>query len=93
MVTTVQQVGGSIATALLSTLAASAATKFAANHQATSNLRALAAIHGYVTVFYYSALIFALGAVAAWFLLGRGMPDGLAQREAPQDVGASAESS
>jgi predicted MFS family arabinose efflux permease len=92
MVTTMQQVGGSIGTALLSTLAASAVTSFVAGHQGTGNLRALAAVHGYVTVFYYSALVFALGAVAAWFLLGRGLPVPLAQHEAPQDVQASTES-
>ena len=89
MVTTMQQVGGSIGTALLSTLSASAVTSFVAGHEGMSNLRALAAVHGYVTVFYYSALVFALGAVAAWFLLGRGVPDGLAQHEAPQDIQAS----
>jgi len=79
MVTTVQQVGGSIGTALLSTLAATAATNFAVAHQGTGNLQALAAVHGYVTVFYYSALILAVGAVAAWLLLGRGVPAGLAR--------------
>jgi EmrB/QacA subfamily drug resistance transporter len=79
MVSTVQQVGGSIGTALLSTLAARAVTNFVAGHQDTGNLQTLAAIHGYVTVFYCSALVFAVGAVAAWLLLGRGVPAGLAR--------------
>jgi EmrB/QacA subfamily drug resistance transporter len=79
MVSTAQQVGGSIGTALLSTLAARAATNFVAGHQGTGSLQTLAAIHGYVTGFYYAALVFAIGGVAAWLLLGRGVPAGLAR--------------
>jgi EmrB/QacA subfamily drug resistance transporter len=93
MVTTVQQVGGSIGTALLSTLAARAATSFAAGHPGTGNLQVLATIHGYVTVFYYSALVFAVGAVAAWLLIGRGVPAGLARLKVTPEMQTSTESS
>lgn len=86
MVTTVQQVGGSIGTALFSTVAATAAANYAAGHQGTANLQALAPVHGYVTVFYYSALVFVVGGVAAWFLIRRGVQADLAQVEATPEV-------
>jgi EmrB/QacA subfamily drug resistance transporter len=69
-----QQVGGSLGTALLSTLAASAATSFAtaAHTRPTPGLIASAAVHGYTTAFAVSAGIFAVGAVLAGLLYERG---------------------
>jgi hypothetical protein len=69
-----QQVGGSLGTALLSTLAASAATSFAAGAHArpTPALIASAAVHGYTTAFAVSAAIFAAGAIVAGLLYERG---------------------
>jgi MFS family permease len=93
MVTTVQQVGGSIGTALLSTLAATAAADYASGYRGNPlALEKLASIHSYVTVFYYSALIFAIGAVASWFLLRRKAPDGLAQLEVAPEIQTPMES-
>jgi len=71
-----QQVGGSLGTALLSTLAASATTSFIAGQQPTAALIAHAAIHGYTTAFGISAAIFAVGAVVAGSLFAgkRGQP-------------------
>ena len=69
MVNTSQQVGGSIGTALLSTLAVSATDAFAAGAAPTPQLMAAAAVHGYTTAFYWSAAIFAVGAVVAALLL------------------------
>ncbi len=69
MVNTSQQVGGSIGTALLSTLAVSATESFAAGAAPTPALMEQAAVHGYTTAFYWSAAIFALGAVITAFLL------------------------
>ncbi|MCB0865465.1 MAG: MFS transporter [Solirubrobacterales bacterium] len=69
MVNTSQQVGGSIGTALLSTLAVSATDAFMAGAPQTPQLMAEAAVHGYTTAFYWSAGIFALGAIAAALLL------------------------
>src|SRR4051812_10932944 len=66
MVNTSQQVGGSIGTALLSTIAASAATSFA-------GAPAAAAVHGYTTAFMWSAGIFVLGALVAGLLLRPGV--------------------
>jgi EmrB/QacA subfamily drug resistance transporter len=75
LVNTGQQVGGSIGTALLSTLAASAAGGYASTHQAAADVAAQAAVHGYTTAFTWAAGVFAVGAVTAWLLLPSGAPD------------------
>ena len=70
MVNTGQQIGGSVGTALLSTIAASAATSFA--RRAGVRRRRCwpsAAVHGYTTAFWWSAAIFAVGAVVCGTLL------------------------
>jgi EmrB/QacA subfamily drug resistance transporter len=88
---TSQQVGGSIGTALLNTLAAGAATAYLAGRAITpANLQA-AALHSYTTAFVYSALIFVVAAVVAGLVLPRGnmralsgpAPDGTAAEPAP----------
>ena len=66
-----QQVGASLGTALLSTLAASAATSVLAGHRPTPALVAQAAIHGYTTAFTVSAGVFAVAAVVAGLLFSR----------------------
>ncbi len=69
---TSQQVGGSIGTALLNTLAAGAATAYLVGRVASpGNLRA-AALHSYTTAFLWSSLIFVAGAVVARLVLERG---------------------
>jgi EmrB/QacA subfamily drug resistance transporter len=75
LVNTGQQIGGSIGTALLSTLAAGAASSFAAGRQPSAELAQQAAVHGYTTAFLWSAAIFAIGAVVSWALLSRGAPE------------------
>jgi EmrB/QacA subfamily drug resistance transporter len=65
MVNTSQQVGGSIGTALLGTLAVSAATDYLTTH----GPGAQAAVEGYVTAFWWGAGIFALGALVCGSLL------------------------
>jgi len=70
MVNTSQQVGGSIGTALLSTLAGSAVSNYVAEHGASP----AAAVHGYTTAFWVSAAIFAVGAVIAGVVLRSGAP-------------------
>ncbi len=75
-VNTMQQVGGSIGTALLNTLAASAATSYLAGKDATSKLvQAQATIESYTTAFWWSAGFFAAGAVIAFLLYRRGTLD------------------
>ena len=74
MVNTMQQIGGSIGTALLSTLAASATTEaLAGAGRPTADVIAQASVHGYTTAFYWSAAIFAVAAVACTALLRPGV--------------------
>ena len=72
-VNTVQQIGGAVGTALLSTLAASATTRYLTDNAGDGGppaaLRSAAEIQGYTTAFWISAAIFALGALVAAALL------------------------
>ena len=63
LVSTMQQVGGSVGTAVLSTIAASATTSYAQSHIGSTPF--VSATHGYTVVFMTSALIFAVGGVLA----------------------------
>jgi EmrB/QacA subfamily drug resistance transporter len=73
-VNTVQQVGGSVGTALLNTLAATAATTFAAAHLSDPHVAALAAVHSYTVAFSWAAAVFAAGGIIAAALLRSGVP-------------------
>jgi EmrB/QacA subfamily drug resistance transporter len=64
MVNTMQQVGGSIGTALLSSIFASSAASFAEGKVPTPQLAAEAAVHGYTVAFWVAAGVFAFGALA-----------------------------
>jgi EmrB/QacA subfamily drug resistance transporter len=69
---TSQQVGGSIGTALLNTLAAGAAAAYLVGRAATpANLRE-AALHSYTTAFGWAAVVFVIGAVVAVVVLPKG---------------------
>jgi EmrB/QacA subfamily drug resistance transporter len=69
---TAQQVGGSVGTALLNTLAATAATSYLVGRAPTqANIQA-ALLHSYSTAFSWSALVFVVGAVVAGTVLQRG---------------------
>ncbi|MBR7834231.1 DHA2 family efflux MFS transporter permease subunit [Actinospica durhamensis] len=78
---TAQQVGGSIGTALLNTIAASAVTSYVASHAAAhvppTEVQAQAAVHSYQVVFWICAAIFAIGALICFGLLrfGAQQPD------------------
>jgi EmrB/QacA subfamily drug resistance transporter len=69
MVNTSQQIGGSIGTALLSTLAVSATTAFVGDHGPAPEVLRQAAVEGYVTAFWWAAAIFALGAIVCGSVL------------------------
>jgi EmrB/QacA subfamily drug resistance transporter len=71
MVNTAQQIGGSIGTALLSTLAASAVTSRLAEVAGRPDPAAIAsaAVHGYTTAFWWAAGIYAVGSVVCAALL------------------------
>jgi EmrB/QacA subfamily drug resistance transporter len=67
-----QQVGGSIGTSLLNTVAISATTTYLSMHRVGPAVAAHATVHGYTVAFWWSAAIFALGGlVCALLLAGR----------------------
>ena len=69
MVNTAQQIGGSIGTALLSTIFAGAVSGYLATHVRTPSLPDSAAVHAYTVGFTAGAVIFAVGLVLALVLL------------------------
>ncbi len=74
MVNTSQQVGGSVGTALLSTIFASAAASYASAHVHAAGLASAAAIHGYTAAFYWAAAIFGVGLLIALLVLPSNRP-------------------
>jgi hypothetical protein len=64
-----QQVGGSIGTAALSTIALTATTSYLALHHAGPLAVPTAATHGYTIAFIVSGALFALGLILALVLL------------------------
>ena len=75
MVNIGQQVGGSIGTALLSTLAADAASSYLGSHTPSLASAAQASLRSYTTAFDAAAIIFAVGAVVTFLLVKRGPLD------------------
>jgi EmrB/QacA subfamily drug resistance transporter len=75
MVSTGQQIGGSIGTALLSTFASTAATNYVSGKPHTADVAAQAAVHGYTTAFWISAGIYLTGAIVCGTLLRAGAPE------------------
>jgi Major Facilitator Superfamily len=71
-VNTMQQIGGSLGTALLSTVSASAASGYLAGKQPATAVAAQATVHGYTVAFWWSAAFFAVGAVLCGLLLRSG---------------------
>ena len=69
LLNTSQQVGGSVGTALLSTIFASAAASYAATHPHLAKLATAAQVHGEATAFWWSTGIFAVGLLVAAFVL------------------------
>jgi hypothetical protein len=92
-VNTGQQLGGSIGTSLLNTIAASATTAYIASHlaglhgrpsAATLHLvQAAAFVHGYTTVFWWCTGLFLAGAVICGTLMRRGPLQGMGTGGAP----------
>ncbi len=71
LVNTMQQVGGSIGTAVLSTVVAAATADYLGSHPADP---LAAATHGYSTAFAVAAAVYAVGAIVAVTLLPAGKP-------------------
>ena len=73
MVNTCQQVGGSIGTALLNTIAASALSSYLVTHGHSAAAEAGGAVHSYVVAFWVAAGIFAGAAVVCALVLRSGV--------------------
>jgi len=73
MVNTCQQVGGSIGTALLNTIAASALSSYLVTHGTSAAAQADGAVHSYVVAFWVSAAIFAGAAAVCALVLRSGL--------------------
>jgi EmrB/QacA subfamily drug resistance transporter len=93
-----QQLGGSIGTALLNTLATSAAAAYAVSHltpavaaspQSRAAVQAAAEVHGFTTGFWWTAAFFAGGAIIAGLLLRPGPLTRQAGRPEGQPVPAT----
>ena len=74
LVNTGQQIGGSVGTALLSTLAASAATSYLGSHKGPQ-VAELATIHSYTAAFGWSAAVIGIGAVLTAVVLRGNVPE------------------
>lgn len=73
MLNTSQQIGGSLGTALLNTVAATAATSYtAANSQLGEKLMPFAMTHGFTVAFKFSAVLLFSGAVVLYFFINIG---------------------
>jgi hypothetical protein len=82
MVNTSQQVGGSVGTALLSTIFATAASSWAASHAHVPGFREAATVHGYTVAFYWAAGLFGIGLIVALVVLPSGRPQAIPALEA-----------
>jgi EmrB/QacA subfamily drug resistance transporter len=90
MVNTMQQVGGSIGTALFSTVAATAAANYIKDNQPTTRLTlAHAALHSYATAYWWAAGFFAAALLIALLLYRVGSP--MRQMRAAQEVAVAEE--
>jgi EmrB/QacA subfamily drug resistance transporter len=81
MLNTSQQIGGSLGTALLNTVAATATTTFAAaNTQLGEKVMPFAMTHGFTVAFKFSAVLLFAGAVVLFFFINVGK-DSLVETE------------
>src|SRR3954451_3755302 len=69
MVNTMQQVGGSIGTALLSSIFASAVTAYADGRASSPQVLEQATVHGYTVAFWVGAAVFTVGALVVGTLV------------------------
>jgi len=81
MLNTSQQIGGSLGTALLNTVAATATTTYAAaNAQLGEKLNPFAMTHGFTVAFKFSAGLLFVGAIVLFFFINIGK-DSLVEKE------------
>jgi EmrB/QacA subfamily drug resistance transporter len=88
MVNTSQQVGGSVGTSLLNTLATSAATNYLAGRRPSPAVLQQAQLHSYTVAYWWSAAFFAFGFVVTFLLFRPGAPR--TAQAAPEEAPAPA---
>ena len=81
-----QQVGGSIGTALLNTLAATAAATYLTHHVPGTASMAQAQLHSYATAYWWSAGLFAAGTVVSVLIFRGGASEPSATGDVPAAV-------
>ncbi len=72
MINTSQQIGGSIGTALLSTIAVNATTSFMKAHHGNPALAAQGQVHGYATAIWFAVGILVVASAIAFILVNAG---------------------
>ncbi|WP_434593968.1 MFS transporter [Streptomyces sp. A5-4] len=87
-VNTMQQVGGSIGTALFSTMAATAISNYIADHGVSKASQAEAAVHSYATAYWWAAGFFAAGLIVSGLLYRAGRPQAPTQQKSGPAVEA-----
>ncbi len=85
-VNTLQQVGGSIGTALLNTLAATAAATYMTHHVPGKASMAQAQLHSYATAYWWSAGLFAVGTVVSALIFRSGASEPSTTGDVPAAV-------
>jgi MFS family permease len=88
MVNTMQQVGGSVGTALLSSIFATAVSSYIHGNRPTPQLLGDAAVHGYTVAFWVAAGIFATGALVVSVLIRSVHVEPKRAAEAPEALAA-----
>ncbi|WP_157183310.1 MFS transporter [Sciscionella marina] len=81
MVNTMQQVGGSIGTALFNTMAATAAVDYFAEHRTDPDVAVQAGLHSYAYAYWWAAGFFAAGLLIAVLIYRKGRPYGQRKKE------------
>ena len=76
LITTTQQIGGALGVAVLSTIAVSVTTRFSGSHGHTQQEAIAGLNHGFSVAFWFGALFAAVGAVIAFFGMGRSFATG-----------------
>jgi len=89
-VNTCQQVGGSVGTALLNTIAASALSSYLVTYGTSPTTQVNGAVHSYVVAFWVSAAIFAGAAVVTAIVLPTGVLSQADESEANAAVAVAA---
>ncbi|WP_163548846.1 MFS transporter [Candidatus Frankia nodulisporulans] len=87
LVNTTQQIGGSLGTALLNTVFATAVSGYLADHGNSRQAVAQSQIEGYTTAFTWSAVLVAIAAVVTFVMVNAGREAATAAEGTPVHVG------